>query len=188
MNNDSLRTSTQSTNPETTSGRWISKQELSKWFTQIHSLMDHEDTINHLVKFYEIAESLGALDIEEENLYLRLFHLSHIGHAKDWYLDQSETTLTNWNTLDKKFIKRFFPYSKFHDAKTTIVVFTQGFNEALCEAWKRFKSMLHIRIRWYHLYSNFQSNTAFSSNINLCLMKQHEVHSCLKAPLMPSKS
>jgi len=50
--------------------------------------MDHEDPINHLVKFYEIAESPEALDSKEENLYLRLFHLSLIGRANDWYLGQ----------------------------------------------------------------------------------------------------
>jgi len=32
--------------------------------------------------------------------------------------------------------------SKIHDAKTTIVVFTQGVSETLYETWERYKSML----------------------------------------------
>jgi len=33
--------------------------------------VDHEDPIIHLVKLYEIVESPGASDNEEENLYFR---------------------------------------------------------------------------------------------------------------------
>ncbi|MCH84438.1 reverse transcriptase, partial [Trifolium medium] len=50
--------------------------------------------------------------------------------------------MTNWNTLEEKFLDRFFPHHKFMEAKTTIAVFAQGSNETLCEAWERYKSML----------------------------------------------
>jgi hypothetical protein len=65
-----------------------------------------------------------------------------IGKAKDWYLDQPPAVMTNWNTLEEKFLERFFPHHKFMEAKTSIAVFSQGSNETLCEAWERYKSML----------------------------------------------
>ncbi|XP_058746016.1 uncharacterized protein LOC131618877 [Vicia villosa] len=62
--------------------------------------------------------------------------------AKDWYLDQPETVMTDWNTLEEKFLERFYSQNRFFDAKTTIAVFSQGSNESLNEAWERYKAML----------------------------------------------
>src|ERR1051325_4910168 len=50
--------------------------------------------------------------------------------------------MTNWNVLEEKFLERFFPQSRFMEAKTTILVFSQGVNEPLNRAWERYKSML----------------------------------------------
>ncbi|GAU24667.1 hypothetical protein TSUD_322750 [Trifolium subterraneum] len=102
----------------------------------------HEDPYNHLVKFYEIAGSLDPTEAEEESLFMRMFPHSLLGTTKDWYLDQPAQTMTNWNTLEEKFLDRFFPHHKFMEAKTSITVFAQGSNETLCEAWDRYKSML----------------------------------------------
>ncbi|MCH88408.1 hypothetical protein A2U01_0009294 [Trifolium medium] len=49
--------------------------------------LPHEDPYNHLVKFYEIAGSLGATEAEEESVFMRMFPYSLIDTAKDWYLD-----------------------------------------------------------------------------------------------------
>jgi hypothetical protein len=104
--------------------------------------LPHEDPYNHLVKFYEIAGSLGTTAAEEEAVFMRMFPHSLIGQAKDWYLDQPTPVMTNWNVLEEKFLERFFPHHKFMEAKTSIVVFSQGANETLNEAWERYKSML----------------------------------------------
>ncbi|GAU37514.1 hypothetical protein TSUD_21190 [Trifolium subterraneum] len=104
--------------------------------------LPHEDPYNHLVKFYEIAGSLGTTAAEEEAVFMRMFPHSLIGQAKDWYLDQPTPVMKNWNVLEEKFLERFFPHHKFMEAKTSIAVFSQGANETLNEAWERYKSML----------------------------------------------
>ncbi|PNX59847.1 hypothetical protein L195_g051626, partial [Trifolium pratense] len=104
--------------------------------------LSHEDPYNHLVKFYEIAGSLGAPEAEEEAVFMRMFPHSLIGKAKDWYLDLPAQVMTNWNTLEEKFLDRFFPHHKFMESKTSIAVFSQGSNETLSEAWDRYKAML----------------------------------------------
>ncbi|KAK2397155.1 hypothetical protein QL285_058761 [Trifolium repens] len=104
--------------------------------------LDHEDPYNHLTKFYEIANTLGAPEAEEENVFKRMFPHSLIGKAKDWYLDQPAQIRTNWNVLEEKFLNKFFPHNKFMEAKIAIHVFSQGSGETLCEAWERYKSML----------------------------------------------
>ncbi|CAJ2671898.1 uncharacterized protein LOC123891769 [Trifolium pratense] len=104
--------------------------------------LPHEDPYNHLVKFDEIAGSLGATEAEEESVFQRGFPHSLIGKAKEWYLDQPTNVMTNWNTLEEKFLERFFPHHKFMEAKTSIAVFAQSTNETLNEAWERYKSMI----------------------------------------------
>ncbi|XP_058726128.1 uncharacterized protein LOC131597447 [Vicia villosa] len=104
--------------------------------------LDHEDPYTHLTRFYEIAGTLGAPEAEEEAVFMRLLSHSLIGKAKDWYLDQSTETMTNWNVLERNFLSRFFSHNQFMDAKTAIATFTKFSNETLCEAWERYKSML----------------------------------------------
>ena len=114
---------------------------LSLMYQNLFTGMDHEDRFAHLGKFYEIACSTGAPKNEEESLFKRLFPHSLIGKAKEWYLDQPTPIMTDWNVLEEKFIERFFPQSRFMDAKTSISVFSQGGSESLNDAWERFKSM-----------------------------------------------
>ncbi|XP_058784543.1 uncharacterized protein LOC131659354 [Vicia villosa] len=104
--------------------------------------LDHEDPYTHLTRFYELASTTGVAQAEEETLFKRLFPHSLLSKVKDWYLDQPETVMTDWNTLEEKFLERFYSQNRFFDAKTTIAVFSQGSNESLNEAWERFKAML----------------------------------------------
>ncbi|XP_058732960.1 uncharacterized protein LOC131604545 [Vicia villosa] len=99
--------------------------------------LDHEDPFTHLTKFYEIAGTIGAPETEEEQVFKRLFPHSLILKAKEWYLDQPNNVMTNWNELEEKFLDRFFPHNRFTEAKTSISVFSQGQIEALNEAWER---------------------------------------------------
>ena len=103
---------------------------------------DHEDPFAHLTKFYEIAGATGIDAAGEEALFKRLFPHSLLGKEKEWYLDQAPSVMTDWNLLEEKFLERYFPQSRFMEAKTAIAVFTQGGNESLNEAWEIFKSML----------------------------------------------
>ncbi|GAU26992.1 hypothetical protein TSUD_290440 [Trifolium subterraneum] len=100
--------------------------------------LNHEDPYSHLTKFYEIVDTLGASEAEEESVFMRMFLHSLIGKAKDWYLDQPAQVMTNWNTLEEKFLNMFFPHHKFMEAKIAITLFSQGSNETLCEAWDRY--------------------------------------------------
>ena len=50
--------------------------------------------------------------------------------------------MTDWNVLEEIFLMRFFTHNRFMEAKTSVVVFSQGASESLNEAWERFKSML----------------------------------------------
>ncbi|XP_058746911.1 uncharacterized protein LOC131619888 [Vicia villosa] len=60
--------------------------------------------------------------------------------AKDWYLDKPETVMTDWNTLEEKFLERFYSQNRFFEAKTAIAVFSQGSNESLMKHGKEKKA------------------------------------------------
>jgi hypothetical protein len=104
--------------------------------------LDHEDPYQHLTVFYSLAGTIGASEADEEAIFLRLFPHSLIGKAREWYLDQTQQVMTDWNELEKAFQERFFPDNKHMDAKTAIAMFSQGASESLCEAWERYKSLL----------------------------------------------
>ncbi|XP_058784592.1 uncharacterized protein LOC131659418 [Vicia villosa] len=123
--------------------------------------LDHEDPYTHLTRFYELAGTTGVAQAKEETLFKRLFPHSLLSKAKDWYLDQPETVMTDWNTLEEKFLERFYSQNRFFDAKTAIVVFSQGSNESLNEAWERFKAMLRkckghgfVEVDQIHMFRN----------------------------------
>lgn len=77
----------------------------------------------------------GTSEVEEEQekTKLRSFSLSAIDKAKNWFLDHTTHTMTNWNVLEEKFPNCSVSNNKFMDAKTTIAVFSPGAREALSE-------------------------------------------------------
>lgn len=104
------------------------KAEINKTLLQIihanpYACLNHEGPYTHLTKLYEIVGMLGALEEEEEFVFMRLFPHSLIGKANDWYLDQPAQIMTNWNILEEKFLNRFFPNNKFSDTNIAITVF-----------------------------------------------------------------
>lgn len=98
--------------------------------------------LDHVSVFYALAGTLGASEAGEKVVFLRLFMHSIIGKAREWWLDQTQQVMTNWNTLEKAFQERFSPKNKHLDAKTAINMFSQGSNESLCEACERYKALL----------------------------------------------
>jgi len=104
--------------------------------------MDHEDPYTHLSTFYELTGAMGFGDVEIDAVYLRLFPFSLAGKVKEWLKSQLNQSLTNWTEVEEKFLNRFFPISRYIKAKSDISTFRQGNDEAFCDVWERFKTML----------------------------------------------
>ncbi|XP_020236625.1 uncharacterized protein LOC109816146 [Cajanus cajan] len=104
--------------------------------------MDHEDPYTHLSTFYELIGTMGIPGEDEEAVYLRLFPFSLTGKANTWLQAHPNQSLTRWEDVERKFLARFFPPSRYISAKSTIATFSQGADEPLCEAWERYKSLL----------------------------------------------
>jgi len=88
------------------------------------------------------VEPWGIIEENKESAYLRLFPFSLTGKAKIWLQSQPNQSLTSWEDVERNFLTRFFPPSKYLVAKYAIAIFSQTTDEPLCEAWERFKSLL----------------------------------------------
>jgi len=85
---------------------------------------------------------MGASDEDAEAIYLRAFLFSLAGKAKTWLQSHPNKSLNTCEEVERKFIARFLPLSRFISAKSAIATFSQGSDEPLCETWERFKSSL----------------------------------------------
>ncbi|MCH97862.1 hypothetical protein A2U01_0018859, partial [Trifolium medium] len=83
MNNNNPKRLAHIVRPGTNQRRMEMKTRiLQLLYANLFTGFDHEDPINHLTKFYEVAEAIGASFNEEENVFMRLFPHSLIGRAK----------------------------------------------------------------------------------------------------------
>ncbi|KAL2330367.1 hypothetical protein Fmac_017948 [Flemingia macrophylla] len=104
--------------------------------------LDHEDPYAHLSNFYDLCGTMGIPEGDEEVVYLRLFPFTLQGRAKTWLQTHPNQSLTSWRDVEDKFVNRFYPSSKYINAKSEITTFRQGIDESFCEAWERFKALL----------------------------------------------
>jgi hypothetical protein len=85
---------------------------------------------------------LGLQEGEKEAAYMKLFPFSLVEEANDRLKSHPNRSMTSWNDLERKFLIRFFPPTKFISKKIGITTFRQGTNESLYEALERFKALL----------------------------------------------
>jgi len=80
--------------------------------------LDHEDPYTHLSTFYELTATMGFKEQDKEVAYLRLFPFLLVGKAKDWLNSYPNQSLTRWNDVEEKFLKKFFPLSHYIKTKS----------------------------------------------------------------------
>ena len=103
---------------------------------------DHEDPHDHLENFYDMVATMGVQEGQEDAAYMKFFHHTLLGEAKEWFKSQPPQSMTTWDEIETKFLTRFFPPTKFVSAKADITSFKQGSGEAFYEAWDRFQTLL----------------------------------------------
>jgi len=104
---------------------------------------DDKSPHEHLSHFHETFQFyVPPANVTESQKKLRLFPFTLTGRAKDWLLSIPSGTIQTWDELELKFLKRFFPMSKYWDKKHEITNFKQGESETLYDAWERFNLLL----------------------------------------------
>ncbi|XP_062093483.1 uncharacterized protein LOC133799485 [Humulus lupulus] len=101
-----------------------------------------EDPHLHLRSFLEVSDSFKLQGVSEEALRLKLFPFSLRDRARSWLNTLPPDSVTNWNDLAEKFLRKYFPPTRNAKFRSEIMSFQQLEDESTSEAWERFKELL----------------------------------------------
>ncbi|XP_030478162.1 uncharacterized protein LOC115695219 [Cannabis sativa] len=101
-----------------------------------------EDPHLHIHPFLEVSDSFKLQGVSEEALRLKLFPFSLRDRARAWLNTLPPDSVTNWNNLAKKFLRKYFPPTRNAKFRSEIMSFQQLEDETTSDAWERFKELL----------------------------------------------
>ncbi|XP_062089610.1 uncharacterized protein LOC133796144 [Humulus lupulus] len=108
----------------------------------LFSGMPTEDPHLHLRSFLEVSDSFKHQGVSEEALRLKLFPFSLRDRARSWLNTLPPDSVTNWNDLAEKFLRKYFPPTRNAKFKSEIMSFHQLEDESTSDLWERFKELL----------------------------------------------
>jgi len=115
-----------------------------------HGFAD-EDPHNHLKEFHVVCSTMKSQGVTEEQIKLRAFPFFLADNAKDWLYYLLIGSITTWNNLKMKFLKKFFQASRVGTIRKEISGIRQNNNETLYEYWERF-NQLCVRCPHHQIY------------------------------------
>ncbi|XP_022158836.1 uncharacterized protein LOC111025302 [Momordica charantia] len=104
--------------------------------------LTNEDPYSHLKSFIEIANAFQLPGNSEDALRLKMFPFSLRDGARTWINALEPNSINTWAELTDKFLAKYHTLTKNADLREDIVSFRQKENEAVQEAWERFKELL----------------------------------------------
>ncbi|XP_060960732.1 uncharacterized protein LOC115723603 [Cannabis sativa] len=101
-----------------------------------------EDPHLHIRSFFEVSDSFKQQGVSEEALRLKLFPFSLRDRARAWLNTLPPDSVTSWNDLAEKFLRKYFPPTRNANFRSEIMSFQQLEDETASDAWERFKELL----------------------------------------------
>ncbi|XP_024961929.1 uncharacterized protein LOC112502289 [Cynara cardunculus var. scolymus] len=101
-----------------------------------------EDSHSHLKSFMEITDTFPIPGVSNDALRLTLFPFSLRDRAKSWFNSLQPGFVDSWNSVAKKFLKKYFPPTRNAKSRNEICLFRQMDDEAVPDAWERYKELL----------------------------------------------
>ncbi|XP_021991216.1 uncharacterized protein LOC110887971 [Helianthus annuus] len=98
-----------------------------------------------------------------DTIKLCLFPFSLVGKARSWLLAQEGGSITTWEILVDKLLKKYFPTSKINKLRNKIITFHQQDGESFTEAWHRYKEI--IRKCLYHGVESWQTQDTIAKGV-----------------------
>ena len=84
------------------------KTALLNLMPKFHGLPAQEP-IKHLRDFQAACSTVRRDGADETSILLKAFPFSLEGKAREWYYTQPGATVSNWDTLRREFLEKFFP-------------------------------------------------------------------------------
>ncbi|KAJ9546604.1 hypothetical protein OSB04_019147 [Centaurea solstitialis] len=101
-----------------------------------------DDPHLHLRSYLEVVDSFRARGLDQETMRLLFFTYSLKDKAKDWLSSQPPHSITSWDDLVTKFLKKYFPPTRNAKLRNAISMFSQEPDESVSDAWERYKDLL----------------------------------------------
>ncbi|KAI3729641.1 hypothetical protein L6452_18302 [Arctium lappa] len=101
-----------------------------------------EDPHSHLRSFMEITDSFKLPGVQDDALKLKLFPYSLRDRARSWYNSLKPDSIITWTQMAEKFLKKYFPPTRNAKSRNEICTFRQMDDEAVPDAWDRYKELL----------------------------------------------
>ena len=93
-------------------------------------------------RFFRMANTMKLNEVRPEVIKLQLFPFSLRYVAATWFESLPYGSVNNWEDLVEAYMSRFFPHALTSENREEIIVFKQGEDESLYNAWERYKRLL----------------------------------------------
>ncbi|KAL4343965.1 hypothetical protein AHAS_Ahas11G0131100 [Arachis hypogaea] len=117
------------------------KTALINLMPKFHGLPAQEP-IKHLRDFQTACSTVRHHGADKTSILLTAFLFSLEGTAREWYYSQPEAIVTNWDTLRREFLEKYFPAEVTDRLRKEISCIIQGESETLFEYWEHFNNLL----------------------------------------------
>ncbi|GJZ07915.1 putative reverse transcriptase domain-containing protein [Tanacetum coccineum] len=97
---------------------------------------DHEDANEHIEKVLEIVDLFHIPNITIDQVMLRAFPMSLTGAASRWLRNKPSGSITTWEDLKTKFLRKYCPPACITKKIEEINNFQQEPDENLYQAWE----------------------------------------------------
>ena len=111
---------------------------------QQHQFTGHpsEDPNEHMGRFMRMENIVKLNGVRPEVIKLQLFPFSLRDVAATWFESLHVGSVNNWEELVEAYMNRFFPPALTSKRRREIIVFKQGEDESLYNAWERYIRLL----------------------------------------------
>ena len=111
---------------------------------QQHQFIGHpsEDPNEHIGRFMRMENTVKLNGVRPEVIKLQLFPFLMRDVAGTWFDSLLVGSVNNWEELVEAYMSRFFPSALTFERRGEIIVFKQGKDESLYNAWERYKRLL----------------------------------------------
>ncbi|XP_057719598.1 uncharacterized protein LOC130934027 [Arachis stenosperma] len=117
------------------------KTALINLLPKFHGLPAQEP-LKHLRDFQTACSTVRRNGASETSILLAAFPFSLKRKAREWYYTQPEALVTNWDTLRREFLEKYFPAEVTDRLRKEISMIIQGESETPYEYWERFTNLL----------------------------------------------
>ncbi|GKE41164.1 hypothetical protein Tco_1464569 [Tanacetum coccineum] len=104
--------------------------------TNTFSGSDHEDANEHIEKVFEIVDLFHIPNITIDQVMLRAFHMSLTEAVSPWLRNKPSGSITTWEDLKIKFLRKYCPPSRTAKKMKEINNFHQEPDENLYQPWE----------------------------------------------------